>query len=136
MSNVTDLQKRTSKRAFTLIELIIVIAILAILAVILIPTMNGIVSDSKKSVANANARTIYSIAQTKAVLSSTQGTTIADKDYAYTGDAADLQFAKDVAADAGEFVVGSKFTITVAGGKVTKIAFTAADGTVGNYPKS
>ena len=51
--------KKTNKKGFTLIELIVVIAILAILAMILVPSLTGYIGKSKQSVANANARSCY-----------------------------------------------------------------------------
>ena len=39
------LKKKNSKKAFTLIELIVVIAIIGVLIAILVPTMNGFVSS-------------------------------------------------------------------------------------------
>lgn len=53
-----------SKKGFTLIELLVVIAILGILAAILIPVVGGYISTSKQSVADADARTVYSAAAT------------------------------------------------------------------------
>lgn len=55
--------RKNNKKGFTLIELIIVIAILGILAAILVPSMLNIVNNSKTSVAVANARSLYSVAQ-------------------------------------------------------------------------
>ena len=53
------MKKKTNKKGFTLIELIVVIAILAVLAMILVPSLTGYIGKSKQSVANANARTCY-----------------------------------------------------------------------------
>ena len=67
MTKMTNLfskkrNKKNDKKGFTLIELIIVIAILAILAAILVPSMVGYISEANQSVADTNARTVYSAA--------------------------------------------------------------------------
>lgn len=60
------LKKKKSKRAFTLIELIVVIAIIGVLIAILVPTMNGFVDQARTTTDLANARTIYSVAAAEA----------------------------------------------------------------------
>jgi type IV pilus assembly protein PilA len=48
-----------SKKAFTLIELVVVIAILGILAAILVPVISGFIETANQSADNANARLVY-----------------------------------------------------------------------------
>ena len=50
---------KTTKKGFTLIELIVVIAIIAVLAAILVPAMLGYIRKSKVSSANSAAATLY-----------------------------------------------------------------------------
>ncbi len=50
--------RKTNKKGFTLVELVIVIAILAILAAIAIPTVSNVISTANKNVDMANAQTV------------------------------------------------------------------------------
>lgn len=51
--------KKTKKRGFTIVELVIVIAVIAILAAVLIPTFTGVIDASKDSNALQEARAAW-----------------------------------------------------------------------------
>jgi prepilin-type N-terminal cleavage/methylation domain-containing protein len=55
---MTATLKRTNKKGFTLVELVIVIAILAILAAIAIPTVSNVITTANQNVDKANAQTV------------------------------------------------------------------------------
>lgn len=54
----TNTTKKTNKKGFTLVELVVVIAILAILAAIAIPVVANTISSSARSSALSNAQTL------------------------------------------------------------------------------
>ena len=51
--------KKTNKKGFTIVELVIVIAVIAILAAVLIPTFGGVVDNAKNSAVIQEARNAY-----------------------------------------------------------------------------
>ena len=51
--------KKTNKKGFTIVELVIVIAVIAILAAVLIPTFAGVVEKANKSAALQAAKNAY-----------------------------------------------------------------------------
>jgi type IV pilus assembly protein PilA len=51
--------KKSNKKGFTLVELVVVIAIIGVLAAILVPSMLNYVKKSKLKQANSNAKTAY-----------------------------------------------------------------------------
>ena len=60
--------KKTNKKGFTIVELVIVIAVIAILAAVLIPTFTSISNKAKESAALQDARNAYTAAYTNALL--------------------------------------------------------------------
>lgn len=60
---IKKLQKRSNKKGFTLVEIIVVLVILAILAAIAVPSVLGYVNDAKDSKYIAEARSIYLVIQ-------------------------------------------------------------------------
>lgn len=62
---IKKLQKRSNKKGFTLVEIIVVLVILAILAAIAVPAVLGYVNDAKESKYISEARSIYIVIQTE-----------------------------------------------------------------------
>ena len=60
--------KKTNKKGFTIVELVIVIAVIAILAAVLIPTFTSISNRAKESAALQDARNAYTAAHANALL--------------------------------------------------------------------
>ena len=59
------LQKKSNKKGFTLVEIIVVLVILAILAAIAVPSVLGYVNEAKESRYIQEARSIYIVIQTE-----------------------------------------------------------------------
>ena len=52
--------KRTNKKGFTIVELVVVIAVIAILAAVMIPTFSGVTQNAKDAARDQEAKSIYS----------------------------------------------------------------------------
>lgn len=59
------LQKKSNKKGFTLVEIIVVLVILAILAAIAVPSVLGYVNEAKEERYIQEARSIYVVIQTE-----------------------------------------------------------------------
>ena len=57
--------RKSNKKGFTLVELVVVIAIIGVLAAILIPTMLNYVKKSRLKTANANAKLVFTTVNNK-----------------------------------------------------------------------
>lgn len=59
--------KRTSKKGFTIVELVIVIAVIAILAAVMIPTFSSVIGKARDSAALQEATAAYKAALAEAL---------------------------------------------------------------------
>lgn len=65
--------KKSNKKGFTLVELVVVIAIIGVLAAILVPSMMGYVKKSRLKTANSNAKSAYNAIATFVADQETKG---------------------------------------------------------------
>ena len=104
--------KKTNKKGFTIVELVIVIAVIAILAAVLIPTFSGVVAKATESKVKQAARNCYT-----ELLAEVNGT---------PANIAVATFTQDISNDTGVTTI----VLTQSAGATTAIVFKTADGSV------
>ncbi|SFX18006.1 prepilin-type N-terminal cleavage/methylation domain-containing protein [Ruminococcus sp. XPD3002] len=130
---------KTTKKGFTLIELIVVIAIIAVLAAILVPAMLGYIRKSKVSSANSAAATLYKGINTALTELDEAGGYVGDADYTSltltpTNPPAGYDFKKSVEKFAKVNDDGSNIAFSIVSQACVSAAY-APNGTyTGTYP--
>lgn len=106
--------KKTNKKGFTIVELVIVIAVIAILAAVMIPTFGNIIEKANDSAALQEATTAYRQAHAEALYDGkfTAGEAVTVNSFKFTFDASGNVTDVEEPASFG-------YTVTVPNGVVT-----------------
>lgn len=120
-----QLQKKTGKKGFTLVEVIVVLVILAILAALLIPSMVKWIDKAHEKEAIVEARTILVSAQT--IASETYETNAGN----YTMSADQMDDVIELAGIGGSFT--AEGPVKVEAGTVVSFSFTSTKGKTVTY---
>lgn len=90
--------KKSNKKGFTLVELVVVIAIIGILAAILVPTMMNYVKKAKLKSANSNAKLVFTTVNGKLADLVVDGETMGSGAATISADVASLSVASPTGA--------------------------------------
>ena len=129
--------KKTNKKGFTIVELVIVIAVIAILAAVLIPTFSGVVTKAKQSAAmqaakNANTEYLATL-DFKTASMEDQDYTVVAGGYAFavTNGSFDSTVIKTTVSSGDVLVVSDDGTFELQTSKTVTIAANTYVATVG-----
>ncbi len=110
--------KKSNKKGFTIVELVIVIAVIAILAAVMIPTFSGIIAKANQSAVLQKASAEYKEAYALALSDGKIDTN--DANIKVTGGVYEFTFTGDIAAPACSVVdaVDDGWTVSISDGVI------------------
>lgn len=121
---------KSSKKGFTLVELIVVLVILAILAAMLVPALVGYIDRAKKEKEFQAASTVYTAAQALATEAYGQGKTSAEAE-AYAEKVSEIKKLTGIEVKAVDVTMAGSSNTEIEGFTIKQIKVTFNDGS--NY---
>lgn len=121
---------KSSKKGFTLVELIVVLVILAILAAMLVPALVGYIDRAKKEKEFQAASTVYTAAQALATEAYGKGMTSSEAE-AYAEKVSEIKTLTGIEVKAVDVTMAGSSDTAIEGFTIQKIKVTFNDGS--NY---